>query len=93
MCILMWISLWLLMWKNLFCVSMCSNWVCNGSGMLLILLRNSVFLLVCLKWLIWWCCVLVKVLVLWLNNLFFSSLDGIVVVLSVMNGFCVCGDL
>lgn len=36
---------------------------------------------------------LVNVLVLWLNSLFFSSLVGIVVVLSVMNGLVVCGDL
>lgn len=70
---------------------MCNNWVWILSGILLILLRNKVLLLVCLKW--FWCMVfvLVNVFFLWLNSLDLMRFLGIVVILRVINGFWVWG--
>lgn len=70
---------------------MCNRWVWIFSGILLILFRNSVLLLVCLKWFCWMVFVLVKVFFLWLNSLDLIKFFGMVVILSVINGVLVCG--
>lgn len=70
---------------------MCSKCVCIFSGILLILLRNNVLLLVCLKCFWWMVFVLVNVFFLWLNSFDLIKFFGIVVIFSVINGVLVCG--
>lgn len=89
-CMLVWTSLWLLMWQNLFLVSMCSSCARSVVGTLLTLLRNNALEVVRLKWLMRCWRVLAKVLVLRLKSLDLSSLVGTVVAPSVMKGFRVC---
>lgn len=92
-CILIW-CLWL-EFSCLKCLvlSMCSSFICLFSDRLLILFRNNVLLLVVLNLFLCVLLVLVQVFVLVLNSLVLISLDGIVLQLSVMNGFLVISEL